>query len=118
MSLLRQEHTGRLKCLGRLVRGWEQICSVCSAASEAFGAVRTLSDPIQHAKSEEVGCWPLEPLNSLIGGVIANQCGVWEGRNTEFSMGRPGPTNPTGPTGSGRKTTQMSRVRLGFGFPF
>ena len=41
-----------------------------------------LSDPIQHAKSEEVGCRPSEPLDSLIGGVIANQRGVWEGWNT------------------------------------
>ena len=52
---------------------------MCSAASEAFGAARTLSAPIQHAKSEEVGCWPSEPLDSLIGGVLANQHGVWEG---------------------------------------
>ena len=41
-TVLRQEHTGptagRLKRLGRLGRGREQICLVCSAASEAFGA--------------------------------------------------------------------------------
>ena len=30
----------------------EHFCSVCSAASEAFGAARTLSEPIYHAKSE------------------------------------------------------------------
>ena len=48
---------------------------MCSAALEAFGDARTLSDPIQHAKSEEVGCGPSEPLDSLIGDVLANQCG-------------------------------------------
>ena len=57
---LRQNHTGptvgRLKCLGRLRQGWEQISSVCSAVLEAFGATRMLSAPIQHAKSEEIGC--------------------------------------------------------------
>ena len=55
---------------------------MCSAALEAFGAVQTLSAPIQHEKSEEVGCQPSEPLVSLIGGVLANQCNVWEGLNT------------------------------------
>ena len=39
---LRQEHTGtsvgRLKHLGRLRQVREQICLVCSAALEAFGA--------------------------------------------------------------------------------
>ena len=35
----------------RLGRGREQICLVCSAALEAFGASRTLSAPIKHAKS-------------------------------------------------------------------
>ena len=68
---LRQEHTGptagRLKHLGRLGRGREQICLVCSAASEAFGAVRKLSALIQHAKSEEEGCRTSEPWDSLIG---------------------------------------------------
>ena len=57
--VLRQEHTdptvGRLKRLGRLGRSREQICSVCSAALEAFGATQTLLDPIQHAKSK--GGW-------------------------------------------------------------
>ena len=65
----RQEHTGptvgRLKW--RLGRVREQICSVCSAALEAFGATWTLSALIQHVKSEKVGCWPSEPLDSLIG---------------------------------------------------
>ena len=75
-----------LKHLGRLGRGQEQICLVCSAASEAFGAQRTLSAPTEHATSEEVGCRTSEPLDSLIGrsdwwGVLANQHGVWEGRN-------------------------------------
>ena len=51
---------------------------MCSAALEAFGAAPTLSAPIQHAKSEAVG----RLLDSLIGGVLANQHGVWEGRNT------------------------------------
>ena len=41
-----------------------------------------MSAPIQHAKSEKVGCWRSEPLDTLIGGVLANQCGVWEGQNT------------------------------------
>ena len=72
---LRQEHTaptaGCVKCLGRLGRGREQICLVWSAASEAFGAARTLSAPIQHAKSEEVGRRTSEPLDSLIGCVPA-----------------------------------------------
>ena len=88
--LLRQEHTGptvgRLKHLGRLGQGREQICSVCSAALEAFGAARMLSAPIKHVKSEEVGCRPSEPLDSLIGGVLANQRGVWEGRNTVCAL--------------------------------
>ena len=78
----RKEHTGptfgHLKGLGRLGRGQEQICLVCSATFEAFGAARTLSAPIQHAKSEEVGCRPSEPLDSLIGDVLAIQRGVWE----------------------------------------
>ena len=66
--------------------GWEQICLVCSAVLEAFGAVRTLSDPIKHAKSEEVGCRPSQPLDTLIGGVLVNQRGVWEGRNTMCAL--------------------------------
>ena len=73
--MLRQEHTGptvgRLKRLGRLGQGREQICSMCSAALEAFGATRTLFAPIQHAKSNEVGCLSSEPLDSLIGRVLA-----------------------------------------------
>ena len=44
---------------------------VCSAALEAVGATRTLSAPIQHAKSENVGCRPSEPLDSLTGCVPA-----------------------------------------------
>ena len=52
---------------------------VGSGASEAFGAAQTLSDPTEHAKSEEVGRQAPEPLDSLIGGVLANQHGVWEG---------------------------------------
>ena len=55
---------------------------MCSAASEAFGAARTLSAPIEHAKSEEVGRWTSEPLDSLIGGVLVNKRSVWEGQNT------------------------------------
>ena len=43
------------------------ICSVCLVALEASGAVWTASAPIQHAKSKGVGCWPTEPLDSLIG---------------------------------------------------
>ena len=74
---LRQEQTGPtvgcLKRLERLGRSWEQICSVCSAALEAFGAASSLLAPIQHVKSEEVGCRTSEPLNSLTGGVLANQ---------------------------------------------
>ena len=77
---LRQEHTcptvGHLKRLGRLRRDREQICSVCSAVLEAFGAAWTLSALIQHAKSEVVGCRLSEPLDSLIGGVLVNQRGV------------------------------------------
>ena len=53
---------------------------MCSAALEAFGATWTLSDPIQHAESKEVGCWPCEPLDSLIGGVaLPNRTTVWYG---------------------------------------
>ena len=47
------------------------FCSVCSAALEAFGAAQTLSALIQHAKSEEVGCWPSEPLYPLSGYALA-----------------------------------------------
>ena len=53
---------------------------------EAFGAARTLSDLIQHAKSEEVGCRPSEPLDTLTGDLLANQRGVWEGRNTMCAL--------------------------------
>ena len=53
---------------------------MCSAALEVFRAAQTLSPSIQHAKSEEVGCRTSEPLDSLIGGVPANQRGVWEGQ--------------------------------------
>ena len=67
-------------------RTTSETCSVSSAALEAFGATRTLFAPIQHAKSEEVGCRPSEPLDSLIGGVLANQRGVWEGRNTVWTL--------------------------------
>ena len=59
---------------------------MCSAVLEAFGATRTSSDPIQHAKAEEVGCRPSEPLDSLIGVVLANQRGVLEGRNTVCTL--------------------------------
>ena len=56
---LRQEHTGpTIGCLKRLEslrRGREQICLLCSATLEAFGAVRTLSAPTEHAKLEEEG---------------------------------------------------------------
>ena len=87
-GLLRLPHTGptagRLKRLERLGRGREQICLVCSGVSEAFGAARTLLD--QHAKSEEVGRRTSEPLDSLIGGVLANQRSVWEGRNTVCTL--------------------------------
>ena len=67
----------------------------CSAALEAFGTTRMLSAPIQHAKSDEVGCGPSEPLDSrlcascltiLISGVLANQCGVWDGQNTVCTL--------------------------------
>ena len=64
---------------------------MCSAVLDVFGTVRTASAPIQHVKSEEVGCWLSEPLDYsdwlcascmtiLIGDVLANQRGVWEGR--------------------------------------
>ena len=90
LAALRQEHIGPtigcLKSLGGLGQGREQICSVCSAALEAFGATRTLSAPIQHAKSEEVGCRPSEPLDSVIGGMQANQHSVWEGQNTVCAL--------------------------------
>ena len=59
---------------------------MCSAALEAFGAARTLSDPIQHVKSEEDGCRTSEPLDSLIDSALANQRGVWEGTNTVCTL--------------------------------
>ena len=59
---------GRLKRLERLGRGRERTCLVCSAASEAFGAARTLSDPTECVKSEEEGGRTSEPLDSLIVG--------------------------------------------------
>ena len=87
---LRQEHfgptVGHLKRLERLGRGREHFCSVCSAVSETFRAAWTLSDPIQHVKYEEVGCRKSKPLDSLFGGVLANQRGVWEGRNTVYAL--------------------------------
>ena len=51
--------------------GPKKICLPYSAALEAFRAAWTLSAPIQHVKSEEVGCRPSEPLDSLIGCVPA-----------------------------------------------
>ena len=51
---------------------------MCSAALEAFGTTWTLSAPIHHVKSE--------PLDSLIGCVLANQCSVWEGWNTVCAL--------------------------------
>ena len=62
---------GHLMRLVTLRRVREQICSVCSAALEAFGTVRTVPALIQHAKSEKVGCRPSEPLDCLIGCVLA-----------------------------------------------
>ena len=47
-----------------------------SAAFEAFGATRTLSALIQHVKSKEAGYLMSEQLDSLIGGVLANQRSV------------------------------------------
>ena len=84
---------GRLKHLGRLRRVREQFCTVCSAALEAFGTVWTAPATIQLAKSENIGCWPSEPLDTpdwlcaswmtiLIGGGLTNQHGVCEGRNS------------------------------------
>ena len=59
---------GRLKRLERLGRGRQQICLVCSGASEAFGAARTLSDPTEHGRSEEVGRRTSEPLGRVAQG--------------------------------------------------
>ena len=77
----------------RLGRGREQICLVCSAALESFRATWTLSAPIQHAKSEKVGCRLSEPLDSLIGcvtiligGVLTNQHSVWKWWNTVCAL--------------------------------
>ena len=61
------------EAFGESRTGREQICLVCSAASEAFGAVRTLSAPTEHVKSEEEGRRTSEPLGSLIGSVLVNQ---------------------------------------------
>ena len=41
------------------------------ALLETFGTTRMLSAPIQLAKSEKVGCWPSEPLDTLIDCVLA-----------------------------------------------
>ena len=43
---------------------------VGSAALEVFGAAWALSALIQQVKSEEVGCRPSEPLDSLIGALL------------------------------------------------
>ena len=67
------------------MRSGTNMFGVFSCAG-SFRGWRTLSAPIQHAKSEEVGCRPSEPLDSLIGGVLANQHGVWEGLNTMCTM--------------------------------
>ena len=45
-----------------------------------------LLDPTEHAKSEDLGRQTSEPLDSLIGGVLVNQCSVWEGRNTVCAL--------------------------------
>ena len=58
---------------------------MCLAALEASGTVWTASAPIQLAKSETVGCLPSEPLDTLIGGLLANQHSVWKGRNSAFA---------------------------------
>ena len=44
---------------------------MCSAALEAFGTMWTAPASIQLAKSEKVGCRPSEPLDNLIGCVLA-----------------------------------------------
>ena len=65
--------------------------------SEVFGETRTRSleasesrgrclFQILQAKSEEVGHQPSGPLDTLIAGVLANQCSVWEGQNTVCAM--------------------------------
>ena len=59
---------------------------MCSAALEALRAAQTLSSPTQQVKSDEAGCRPSELLDSLIGGVLANQRDVWEGRNTVCAL--------------------------------
>ena len=70
----------------RLEQGREQISLVCLAALDVLGAAWTLSALIQEAKSGEVGCRTSEPLDSLIDGVLANQRGVLEGRNTVCAL--------------------------------
>ena len=57
------------------------IFDVFSCAG-SFQSRWTSSAPIHHVTSEEEGCRPSEPLDSLIGGVLENQRGVWEGQNT------------------------------------
>ena len=73
--------------------------------SEAFGETRTRSGTNMFGVFKCVGSlrshtdvvcsdstcdiwegWPSEPLDSLIGGVLANQCGVWEGQNTVCAL--------------------------------
>ena len=56
-----------------LVRSGTNMFGMFSCVG-AFGAARASSATIQHAKSEEVGCQPSEPLESLTGGVLA-ACG-------------------------------------------
>ena len=58
---------------------------MCSAPSEVFGAAQT-SAPTKRAKSEDEGRRTSEPLDSLIGGVLVNQRGVWEGLNTVCAL--------------------------------
>ena len=45
-----------------------------------------LSAPTKNAKSEEEGRRTSEPLDSLTGGVLANQCNMLEGRNTVCAL--------------------------------
>ena len=100
-GFLRQEQTaptiGHLKHLGRLGQGQEQICSVCSAALEAF------EDPPDVVCSDSTckvwggwlsAVWAIgfsdwlcaSCMTILIGGVLANQRGVWEERSTVCAL--------------------------------
>ena len=80
MVVLRQEHTGptvgRLKCLERLRQGREQICLVCSAALEAFGACKVWGGGPSDVWATGFSDWLSASWMAIL------MAGMWEWRNT------------------------------------